>query len=266
MLSKWEHQDRFRKEFLWCFRPNQLYLLEKRRIDFRVFPFNMQYQKREEAVELKQLLYERWAWFANTFQLSADIWGVLSEFTRWYLVLRACDLYYRHYNASFPPPANSGLENVVSGLVRLLRDRQKRLDEAKNIEEEAQTRERIERECARQIVAMSYGPPELLSARVLNGSEIEAVKRACLGELQSGDQAGWNGEAARAVIEKFVECCTLLSRPENHIRVYSGQCVETEVPGRAYRDMADEMVQLLVSYRCILRRQSSRAFCAKVRL
>jgi hypothetical protein len=48
-------------------------------------------------------------------------------------------------------------------------------------------------------VAISYGPPEMLSSRVLNGRDIEAVKSACSSELQRSSEAGWSGEAALSV-------------------------------------------------------------------
>jgi hypothetical protein len=86
--------------------------------------------------------------------------------------------------------------------------------------------------------------PVHLASRELSENEIEVLKKACLtGLLSSKD---WDGKATLGVIDEFVQFCTLLSKPENHIKERTKQYVEKQVSARSYKDMADEMSQVLV--------------------
>jgi hypothetical protein len=82
-------------------------------------------------------------------------------------------------------------------------------------------------------------PMPSLEWRILERYEIETLKEACLKELHK--RAGWNAQATLKVIDEFVQFCTLLSKPENHIQVPSMQYVEKQINARQYVDMEKEM-------------------------
>lgn len=48
------------------------------------------------------------------------------------------------------------------------------------------------------------------------------------------------------MIEDFVECCDLLAKPENQIKMPGGQYVSREVNARQEQDMTNEMSRELV--------------------
>jgi hypothetical protein len=78
----------------------------------------------------------------------------------------------------------------------------------------------------------------------------------------------------KSIIEKlqeFIQVCGLLSRPENHIMVRSGQYAAKQVNIRTEADMTNEMVRNLVSlpkytaYAKILQDEGSRVWTGKIR-
>src|SRR5512139_1458907 len=86
--------------------------------------------------------------------------------------------------------------------------------------------------------------PEHIATQLPSEADREAVKRACLSELFR-EQNTWNAGAVLKVVDDFVEFCTLLSKPENQIKVPSGQYIEREVTTRSSVDMKAEMAQEL---------------------
>jgi hypothetical protein len=79
-----------------------------------------------------------------------------------------------------------------------------------------------------------------LPARVLSADEIEAIKNICYTEL-------FHNSETRTFETDLIELCTLLAKPENHIKVYSGQFVAKTGYARPVHDMTDEMAQELAS-------------------
>jgi hypothetical protein len=91
-----------------------------------------------------------------------------------------------------------------------------------------------------QIMTLNYDPGNL-SPRVLNRDEREALKKEYERNLTEKNPDILNKIAA------FVEFCVLLSKPENHIKVVSGQYREKPIHTRPVHDMTDEMAQELAS-------------------
>ena len=91
--------------------------------------------------------------------------------------------------------------------------------------------------------------PDLLP-RILTSSEIKTIKDMCYNELlDAGDTYLKTTPFPFQVIEELQELCQLLSKPENHIKVPSGQYVEKQVHVRPVHDMTDEMAQELIDLR-----------------
>jgi hypothetical protein len=80
---------------------------------------------------------------------------------------------------------------------------------------------------------------------VLGDIEIDALKEACLKELSKGKAEGWDVQATLGGIDELVRFCALLSQPENHIWVRTGQYKETVVNTRTEHDMSHEMARKL---------------------
>ena len=78
--------------------------------------------------------------------------------------------------------------------------------------------------------------PTHLPPRVLGDSKIEALKEACIKELSEGKAEGWDVQATLGGIDELVRFCALLSQPENHIWVRTGQYKETVVNTRTEHD------------------------------
>jgi hypothetical protein len=64
---------------------------------------------------------------------------------------------------------------------------------------------------------------------VLDAAQIRTVRDACIEEIKRGPQVV--NEVA-STIDEFARFCVLLAKPENHIKVRSGQYVEKQVPQR----------------------------------
>jgi hypothetical protein len=92
---------------------------------------------------------------------------------------------------------------------------------------------------------ISIAPLENIDPVVLSESEIKSLIEACLKEFEQVNQREWDVKATLKVIEEFVEFCVLLSQPENHIQVPSGQYTTTPKPIRQVQDMVNEMAQEL---------------------
>jgi hypothetical protein len=91
-----------------------------------------------------------------------------------------------------------------------------------------------------KIMTLFYDPGNL-SPRVLNRDEREALKKEYERNLTEKNPDILNKIAA------FVEFCVLLRKPENHIKVASGQYREKPIHTRPVHDMTDEMAQELAS-------------------
>jgi hypothetical protein len=76
----------------------------------------------------------------------------------------------------------------------------------------------------------------------LSWSERQAVIAACRDECGKYEQ----GKAVLKVIKVFVDLCELLGKPENHIKVRSGQYVEKPTRSRTEIDMVNESARELV--------------------
>jgi hypothetical protein len=88
--------------------------------------------------------------------------------------------------------------------------------------------------------------PDTLPAVRLTSNDIDAIRRACLEEFSRGEREGWDAKTTLAVIDEFVEFCTLLAKSENHIRTPSGQYTEKAINVSTYADMANGMAQRLM--------------------
>jgi hypothetical protein len=187
-----------------------------------------------------------------------------NELIKTYLMRRACDIArygVKVADITFPQPTlketstsfmltwqpqpgfkTIGVPEVVSSMVEwLLRGEVER--------EEGWKKERLQRikeaeEGERRALAVMGNAqlPDNLKARVLSGNERDMLRSACRDEC--GRYA--YGKAVLNVIKAFVYFCELLARPENHIKVRSGQFVEKPVRSRTEIDMVNEMARELV--------------------
>lgn len=64
---------------------------------------------------------------------------------------------------------------------------------------------------------------------MLDAAQRQAVRNACIEEIKNGPQVVYE---VAGTIDEFVRFCVLLAKPENHIRVPSGQYIEKQVPLR----------------------------------
>jgi hypothetical protein len=76
-------------------------------------------------------------------------------------------------------------------------------------------------------------------ARTLNQQEIEALKKACLVEVE--------GHPALTALKEFGEFCEILARPEHHIMIPSNQYIETQVNSYSTQEMSNQMAQELAN-------------------
>jgi hypothetical protein len=86
-----------------------------------------------------------------------------------------------------------------------------------------------------------------LPPRVLSASEIDTIKKLCYKELCEGQPKDIDTNRMLLVINDLIEFCNLLTKPENHVKVRSGQYVEKLVHVRPVHDMTDEMAQELAN-------------------
>jgi hypothetical protein len=191
---------------------------------------------------LSKELLARWSWYSQNYSAAARQWLQTDEFTRSYLSFRAADIFSYGEDVTdlaFAQPTFAGADTMVSSLVSLLKYAQEQDLIAEKEKLLAEEMVRIETECASDIAKLPETQPSDLALRVLTQSEIELVKRACQRELTQ--KQDWNGEAALKALYDLVHFCDLISMPENHILVSSGQYVFTPVNTRQYTDMEKEM-------------------------
>ena len=210
--------------------------------DLAAGELGMPYDTRKGVRFLKTTLTDRWDWFSRNYPEAARQWVSTDEIERWYSLNRAWEIVFYSETIAYTDTS------LVSALVHLLKDTEARLVEAKQREkdeklkkEEAEKRKEIERKCAEKMANISIAPLENLAPVVLSESEIKALREACLKELYQTNQRDWDVKTTLEVIDEFVKFCILLMKPENHVKVQSGQYVEKQVNTRQYHDMNDEM-------------------------
>ena len=111
-----------------------------------------------------------------------------------------------------------------------------------------------------------------LPPRVLSASEIDTIKKLCYKELCEGQPKDIDTNRMLRVISDLVEFCNLLSKPENHVKVQSGQYVEKPVHVRPVHDLTDEMAQefsnlpRFTAYAKIIQDQGGRQMVSKCKM
>jgi hypothetical protein len=98
----------------------------------------------------------------------------------------------------------------------------------------------------REYVAGWACPLPDLPARVFSETEREALIEQCEKIIEADIQAGLTVKTLFQIIDDVVGFCYHLQKPENHIKVASGQYVEKQVHVRAVHDMTDETAQALL--------------------
>lgn len=173
------------------------------------------------------------------------VWQELDEVTRTYLIIRACDIVRfgeRVAKLTYPQPVIGGMSaeqvaQLIDVLVTALREA--------TVEKGRLAGERrhksIEEHVRSEVATLDRDIVTELLPRKLTETEIQRLKAACWRELSGCEPAV---EMVR-VIEKFVEFCELLARPENHIKVPSRRYVEKSVNTRQESDMTNEMARVL---------------------
>jgi hypothetical protein len=179
------------------------------------------------------------------YESAARTWGEIDDFTRSYVAGRACDIIAFGQNiadTSFPRPGFRGGEELVQALASQIVKYEEELIKKKDDEEETKAGEKIERECKQAMDNIAVTLPTVLEPEVFGDERRHAIIEACEDYLESKSMGG-----AILVIGHFVSFCRDLKRPENHIRVQSGQYVEKRVQTRTVADMNTEMAQELAS-------------------
>ena len=200
-------------------------------------------------------LTERWQTFTHNHPSAASAWQTYDTLTQWYLLNRACDKVYLGSEVAaytFPMPADKTQLQGIDALTDLLTDVLKEqlaeynAEKRREYDEEVRKeREEIEQECTEKMAKVLIPPPAYLPARIVDETERSLIIDACYEELSTGKEVGWNADAPLAMIQEFVDFCLMLSKPENHVLIPSGQYVEKQVNTRTERDMADEMARNL---------------------
>jgi hypothetical protein len=98
----------------------------------------------------------------------------------------------------------------------------------------------------RHIEGSKYWLPDI-PACVFSDKEREILINQCRTLIEADMQAGLTVKTFFQIIDDIVEFCYLLRKPENHIKIASGQYVEKQVHVRQVHDMADEMAQELTN-------------------
>ena len=89
-----------------------------------------------------------------------------------------------------------------------------------------------------------------LPPRRFSVDEATTIKETCYWEIARSMFAGIiNSKPTFQLIDELKDFCQLFSKPENHIKVPSGQYIEKQVHVRPVHDMTDEMVQELIDLR-----------------
>ena len=166
---------------------------------------------------------------------------------------RACDIVLFGEpvaDLTFPQPsaklANVGAVSSCISMMRFFLQTHIRSNEDKeDCDTAAQFQQYAQENLEREFSKRKLPVPTYLSPMALTDDEREKLKKACLEELLQGGQEGWNVTATLNGIDELVGFCGLLSRPDNHIWVRTGQYKETVVNTRTEHDMAGEMARKL---------------------
>jgi hypothetical protein len=178
-------------------------------------------------------------------------WSGLGDLVKTYLKSRVLDI--TRYGTvvadkTFPQPAIKGVASgevsqCVSGMAKsILEEWERHKTEKENdyfAEREKEASLKCDQEYHKQVVAV----PANLASRVLSGYENEEAIRACRMEVEKSEAA----KAMLEIVDQFASFCTLLSRPENHIMVPTGQYVDKAYNIRHEDDMKNEMARELVN-------------------
>jgi ribosomal protein L20A (L18A) len=152
--------------------------------------------------------------------------------------MRACDLVcYGERVATFTypqPEIRAADEAFVARVVEVLVTALEQASAEKRQAKAEKWRRGVEESVRGELITLDHDKVTELLPRKLTGSEIQSLKAACWNEISRCQPVC---EMVR-VIEKFVEFCELLARPENHIKVPSKQRV---VNTRSVADMTNEM-------------------------
>jgi hypothetical protein len=174
-----------------------------------------------------------------------ELWGLChyNEYIVSYLQRRACDIFefgQEYADVSFPQPTIKGavvsqVAEIVDWMVAVLEEPQRQKEKKETEKRVKEAKEEIERNIISvPMVPVLYNPPP----RVLEAGEIETIRTACLSHL--AEQQG-----ALEVIKDLVQFCSLLSKPENHILVSTGQYVDKQVNVMSSLEMRNTMVREL---------------------
>ena len=174
------------------------------------------------------------------------LWNRMDEFTRMYLILRACDIVVfenRVADITYPQPTIEGTtQEEVGALIESLVALQ-RLAEIKTAYSEDQERYHS------MINYFHEGRSGdgNLSARILKTEESEILLEECIKLIEDdqSDDYGYGVKVSKTAMDKFVRFCELLSKPENHVLVPTGQYIDRAVNTRTIADMTHEMSQEL---------------------
>jgi hypothetical protein len=207
-------------------------------------------EQREDMQILSQLLAQ-----SLYIILCTDPWWLCSEkLTQLYLQARACDIFLygkRGADLSFPQPtlqgvSSSQVEQMVDFMVKLLEgdERQKKNQrrQARYAKHEQKVLYELEHDQELHNKFLSV-PITSLAPRLLSRNEIDLTLQACRDQFLHYDRekSGNLVQGTLKAIEDFVQFCTLLGKPDNHIKVPSGQYIEREVITRSFLDMEAEM-------------------------
>jgi hypothetical protein len=162
-----------------------------------------------------------------------------------YLLCHACDLArygQKIADLTFPHPTITGtprqeVADVVSWMISLFQEEAQREEKEWLDRREKTVQKSLQSYSANRTLPM----PSSLPALVLSQQERERLKAACLHELRLNGL----GEVVKRV-DDFVRFCRLISLPENHIKVASGQYIERQVNTYTTQEMTNQMAQELV--------------------
>lgn len=194
-----------------------------------------------------ELVQTHWIWFSGEGWRVKDTWKSLDNFAKEYHVGRACEIIGYGYdlaNISFPPSGLVHGEEIVSIIMRLIEFIENLMEEGRQYKSKEYWQKSINEEAERTAAGIKPKLPVRLEPRVLSEKEREQVLKACVDRL---NKDGMTGEGYIEVINQFAQFCALLSRPENHILVPSGQYIEKKVQTRTASDMNADMAQELTN-------------------
>jgi hypothetical protein len=202
--------------------------------------------ERDDLQEITALFEKEWGRLERERPRVREIWKACDSVTRTYLLLRVCDLLRfgeEVASVTFPHPGREEYEYMVSAIMWLYQDKQERIAREAQEKRKAEECSRIKQDCMQKIMSVSLPMPATIVERKLTATERGDVLRACEREFSESEPV----KAVIEVVRQFAEFCTLLSRPENQIKVPTGQYIEREVNARTEQDMVNEMARELIS-------------------